>query len=78
MVHLSGQMETDTMDNLRITKSKDTEYKGGKMEQYTMESGKRILKMVMAIRLILMGQSISVSGKMARCGKRNLLTNMIN
>ena len=54
------------------------EYTDVQMELYIMDSGNKILKMVMGIRLIQMGQSISDSGKMAKDGKRNLLTNMTN
>ena len=76
MEHLSMLMETDTLDNTFRVSNTGMEYTDGQMEVYTMDSGKKIIKMATDITRKLMVQNITDHGRITQDGEIQSKTRM--
>ncbi len=72
MEHLSRLMETDSSGSSCRVSCTGMEYTDGQMEQYIMDSGKRIRKMVTDIQEILMAQNTMDHGRTTHDGEMQL------
>ena len=66
MEHMSGLVEADTSGSACRLSNTGMEYSDGQMEEYIMDSTKRISVMVTDTQEILMAQNIMGNGRMAQ------------